>query len=273
MIYILLFSLSFDNKLRVDSVRKVDRIKYIKARKEKQAESEIIRRIKHEHDDSVIRTGLQSSIVIENDEDLVKCNKSNVILKKRRCMCLPGYYSNNSLEYGCWSCYPACNKFAVCTTSNICRCIEGFEGDGFKCKAKQVEPISLSPQRCVDPFRCRINITLEKSQINFPRSLFCKFDSVITQAERINADTISCRVPQSKNELIKVSVSLDGTIWSQQDLILQVIPVDNGHNFTIWPMIYLLILLVIISVILYKKWHKNRKTEREFLFPSRSMQK
>lgn len=194
----------------------------------------------------------QSVYDIPDGKNRVRCLFINTVEENGKCVCVPGYWSDDPLRKGCWKCNETCHENAWCQLNGLCRCKKGFAGDGVNdCHFTAPEISDIVPTRCQER-NCIVTITMADNK-RVSSQAFCRFDTSIVLADTFDHTAITCRVPRFHRSVVKVAVSLDGIYWSEQEGNLGVVPVLPAEAIFIIVMIIFTVLCGVLCISLNKK--------------------
>lgn len=153
------------------------------------------------------------------DEERVICvgnhTTPSYINGKPGCGCERGYIGKEGDVNGtdCWKCENPCSTLAKCVAYNICKCIDGMDGDGFDCyppppKIKNI----ISPLPGTHP----LHVIVQFEKVKFQPYLgFCKFGNIKTAGHTFTNNSFACIQPESSGST-KLSISFDGSHFSDE---------------------------------------------------------
>ncbi|OHT09827.1 hypothetical protein TRFO_21106 [Tritrichomonas foetus] len=205
---------------------------------------------------------LQSkSILFESAFEDVECAGKNTFVNRLgKCECLSKFpYGNPDSETGCWGCSPPCDSNAECFSSNQCRCLPGFLGDGVDLCEKPIPELLF-----VEPLNDSINggndifFTIKSPPEYNITQAFCRFGPISVPATFSNTSLFICKSPKNKPGNFKVAASFDSSKWSTENIIF--VYYDTGINTFSYTISFVLILMISMILIVLL-WYYNKRQE------------
>ena len=185
------------------------------------------------------------------------CNQKNrIINEKGECICKNGYFGTDLSD--CWICIPKCHLNSQCISNNICKCNEGYYGDGIlNCLPNSNLPVILDyfPKSSIKNLKSYINIQLMKKIPEDIEETFIKFNYIIIKCNH-SIKTIFCEIPEYNIGNISIKVSFDRKYWSNKSIYFQILPEKKYINFLeIFNTFFLNFFLIIIFYLIF--FYKN----------------
>ena len=216
----------------------------------------------------------------ENDEEEEKtiCIGPNTIpIRGGKCQCKYGFIGNEETinTTGCWKCDPQCHGSAVCVANNTCECTGRLIGDGFTyCEPPVPKLISIGKPIYKDnilkePVAFPVKVDADGFE---PHSAFCKFGSVIAGALLSSSDEIICLTPIDVKGTLQLSVSYNGTAFSNSleysvvhgKIIPFELPKNEFQNELNQLKLHLTCVIILtIIYILYRRKHPRKERSSE----------
>jgi hypothetical protein len=136
------------------------------------------------------------------------------------CVCADGYdHGNADTAQGCWRCSTSCHPDALCVYPGACACGGRFTGDGVtRCDKKVARIIDISPKWGPADQQTLVNVTFTWDVNETVSTGFCRFGMLYSNAERVSGRWMTCRAPAKRQQVVRVAISLDGTLWSTDDI-------------------------------------------------------
>ncbi|KAH0791810.1 hypothetical protein GPJ56_004304 [Histomonas meleagridis] len=133
----------------------------------------------------------------------------NTRLENGNLVCNEGYVSDSDISTkGCWKCTKTCHKQAHCDSTGECVCNSGYQGDGVKkCTRLTLKITDVKNENGI------LTITTNGIE-NGALTGYCSFDGVKSDALSVENGIIRCMIPNVGDTPSKVSVSVDGELWS-----------------------------------------------------------
>ena len=141
----------------------------------------------------------------------------NAELINKKCYCKKEYPVGNPRTYpGCYRCNEKCSKYGHCVHPGNCECQFGYDGNGTWCS--QTKPSVKAISNVVDG---KVKVTTGFESDDQMHEGFCKFGSIIVQAETACNDYLICPVPSRIPDQVIFQVSYNGEQWSDDSIVFQ----------------------------------------------------
>ena len=228
----------------------------------------------------------------EDDEELEKtiCLGPNTVPERPgKCMCKYGFIGKPETinTTGCWKCDPPCHGSASCVANNTCECKAQLIGDGIThCDPPVPHLISIGKPIKIDgilkePVRFPVKVDANGFE---PHTAFCKFGDLIAGALLSSSTEIICLTPLDAKGNVKLSVSYNGTAFSNSlDYSVvhgKIIPFEpprpiipkneklnniEKHNISMTLISFVCLLFSIILYIISRKRPRKQRSSEEAL--------
>jgi hypothetical protein len=139
------------------------------------------------------------------------------------CVCADGYDRGNAdTAQGCWRCITSCHSDALCVYPGVCACGDRFTGDGItNCHKKVARILDIYPKWGPTDQETLVNVTFAWDVNETVSTGFCRFGVLYRNAERVTGRWMTCRAPAKTQQVVRVAISLDGTLWSTDEITFE----------------------------------------------------
>ncbi|OHS98047.1 hypothetical protein TRFO_35614 [Tritrichomonas foetus] len=207
-----------------------------------------------------------------------ECPYNNTIMNSDgKCVCKPGYVAPSIItSHGCWTCSPICTYNALCHYPGLCKCKNGFKGDGItSCTPIYYRPVLIDyiPKESSIHSLTYVNVTFNLP-INITVSMgYARFDFLVVLCSIVSPEQMKCPIPNHRVGRVGFDVSIDGQQWSESGMTFTFLP-RKYSAFMIISIISLVLLtgILIFLLISFCIWRKKRKSPRAFIHSSKPIQ-
>ena len=174
------------------------------------------------------------------------------------CKCESSFITDDEdYDKGCWKCKNECKGDLKCRFSGKegigkCKCESGFAIiNSTKCHRIKAKILDFIPP--IGEEGSIVNFTLKEVK-NFDfKEAFCKFNSsIVTKAYKVIGNVIQCKIPTygnlSRVEMISLSVSYDGDIWTDEPILFAI---KQCFHFSPVALVVLLLCSAMIPICSY----------------------
>jgi hypothetical protein len=101
----------------------------------------------------------------------------------------------------------------------VCACGRRFTGDGVtRCDKKVARILDISPKWGPADKQTVVNVTFAWDVNETVATGFCRFGMLYSNAEHVSGGWMTCRAPAKRPQVVRVAISLDGTLWSTDNI-------------------------------------------------------
>ena len=178
----------------------------------------MIPQVEHNMDDLPRHHHHHDPFMREEKQEPVICNAPHTKPHwNRKCTCEEGYFGNESTinTTGCWICKPLCHHQASCINNDTCVCSGGLVGDGINsCVPPMPKIVSIRKPSGTLTHPISINIVHNLSHY-IPFESYCKFGNKTVIGMSHENSSISCLMPPDLKMQVQLSISFDGSNFSE----------------------------------------------------------
>ncbi|KAK8895643.1 Matrilin-4 [Tritrichomonas musculus] len=187
-----------------------------------------------------------------------------------QCVCEKGYQTTDASGLGCWKCTERCHLNAQCEKGGICKCINGYKGDGVKScdiippTIKSIDPTEINYKDLNQGFRVNVSY----SYLNYvSNEAFCAFGAHLIKTPISGSEMISCPIPPGVKGKSLLRISFNNRDWSQEEVYFTI----KGESFDFEIAgVYFLIFAILFAIaraayVQYKEWKRPGKMSNKSL--------